>query len=768
MKMSLVLLLAVAALQWGWSQQTYTVSGIVTLEDGTPVPGVEVLSGNANVPSVFTNSDGSYELEFPAGGDGVVAPFNDSNPINGVSSFDLVLIWKHIAGITLLDSPYKIIAADVDHSNTLNPADTSVLRSVILGLLPNFPNNTSWRFVDANYAFPNPGNPFEATFPEFLNVNAISSDITGVDFIAVKVGDVNATSTTGAFLNSSIRGNVYFDQDETCTHTPGDTPLTNWKVVATGNNGTFYGNTQANGDYLIFLTPGTYDVSIVQENSLWAPCTASVPNIVAALQTATTVDFAEQAVENCAAMEVELSTWFLRRCFANSYMVNYCNQGTETAADASVEVTLDPYFINVGSTLPWASVNGNAYTFNVGDVEPGECGYFYIHFEVDCNAELGQTHCTSAHVYPDSSCVEPNALWSGADLLVSGECVGDDVVFTITNTGDDMTEPVEYVVIEDIMIQLTESLQLPAGGSETVTRTANGATWRLETEEAAYHPYETFASATVEGCPDGFNPMSYGFFNLFPMPDEAPFEDIDCQDNIGSYDPNDKTGFPLGVGEQRFIELGQPLDYLIRFQNTGTDTAFNILVIDSLPQTVDPASIHILGSSHPMSFVLGDRGVARFYFNSIMLPDSNVNEALSHGFVKFSIAQKPGLPLGTTIENKAEIYFDFNEAIVTNRTLHTLGEDFLMEVSAAQTLVKGLEMEVFPNPTQAIANFRFKGHDLKEGQLTLFDQYGQSVRQMAFVGNACQLDGSGLASGVYFFKVEDAGMGIASGKLIVK
>jgi uncharacterized repeat protein (TIGR01451 family) len=452
----------------------------------------------------------------------------------------------------------------------------------------------------------------------------------------------------------------------------------------------------------------------------------------------------------------------------HGYIVNYCNQGTVTATNASVEVTLDPYFTYVSSSLPWASLNGNTFTFNVGNVAPGECGYFLIQFVVSCDANLGQTHCTSAHVYPDSSCVQPNALWSGADLLVIGECVGDDILFTITNTGDDMTEPVDYVIIEDIMIRMTGDVQLLAGESETFTVTANGSTWRLESDEAAYHPLETFASATIEGCPDGFNPMSYGFFNLFPMPDEAPFEDIDCQDNIGSYDPNDKTGFPLGVGEQRFIEPGQPLDYLIRFQNTGTDTAFNILVIDSLPQTVDPASIRILGSSHPMTFVLGDRGVARFIFSNIMLPDSNVNEALSHGFVKFSIAQKPDLALGTTIENEAEIYFDFNEAIVTNRTLHTLGEDFLMEVSAAQTLVTGLEMEVFPNPTQAIANFRFKGHELRDGLLTVLDQQGRPVGATPFTGTSCQFDGTGLASGVYFFKVEDNGKGIATGKLLVK
>jgi uncharacterized repeat protein (TIGR01451 family) len=767
--MSLALLLTLAVLQLGWSQQTYTVSGTVTTETGVPAYGFLVQSGNPNVPDVTTDANGYYELEIPEGEDAIIAPFRNNDPLNGVSTLDKLLIERHILGIEPLDSPYKLIAADVNHTGSITASDVVTVYDVILNVITEFPDNTSWRFVTSATIFPDPENPFAEPFDEAIAINDIAADVTGANFIAIKVGDVNGTAELFLGGSGAIQGSIFFDQDDNCAQSSGDTPLNNWIVVASDASTTdsFYANSNVYGDYELYLPPGTYDIEVVQQSGLFAPCTGTVTGVNVALQSTTTIDFAQQAVVDCPAMEVELSTYLLRRCFHSYYNVQYCNHGTATAEDASVEVTLDPYFINVSSTLPWSSVNGDTYTFDLGDVEPGECGNFYISFKVSCDADLGQTHCTSAHVYPDSSCVSPNALWSGADLIVTGECVNDEVVFTITNTGDDMDEPVEYVVIEDIMIQLTESLQLQSGESETVSRTANGATWRLETEEAAYHPYETFASATVEGCPDGFVPMSYGFVNFFPMPDEAPFEDIDCKENVGSWDPNDKTGFPLGVGESRFIEKGQELDYLIRFQNTGTDTAFTVMIIDSLPQTLDPASIRIHGSSHPMTFVLGDRGVARFIFNDIMLPDSNVNEPLSHGFVKFSIAQKPGLELSTAIENEAEIYFDFNEAIVTNRTLHTLGVDFL-QVSATQTLVKGLEMEVFPNPTQAIANFRFKGLELRDGLLTLLDQQGRPVRQTPFTGTTCQFDGSGLASGVYFFKVEEAGKGIATGKLVVR
>ncbi|MCU0345468.1 MAG: T9SS type A sorting domain-containing protein [Saprospiraceae bacterium] len=769
MKMCLAVVVALATLQMGWSQQTYTVSGTITNESGFPLEGVEVsLVAQASLVEL-TDENGYYEFQVPEGTNASVVPMYDGVAFGPITTYDVVLIKKHINDVELLDSPYKIIAADIDNSGEVNPTDTTLLWQYILGIISEFPNNNRWRFVDASFMFPDPANPFLTPFPETIELNDINGDISDLNFIAIRVGDVNTNAIIEPVYSSKIKGKVYFDQDETCTQTAGDGPLQSWNVVATGANGSFYGNTQANGEYKIFLPPGTYDVQVVQQNGLWMPCTATVSGVTIAQHQVAIVDFAQQAINDCPAMNVEMSTWLLLRCFDSEYYVTYCNNGTVSATDASVEVTLDAFFEDVSASIPWASVAGNTYTFELGDVAVGECGEFTINFTVSCDAELDQTHCSSAHIYPDETCVPPNALWSGANLVVNGECVGDEVVFTITNQGDDMTEPVEYVVIEDIMIQMTaDDLLLNGGETRTVSVPANGATWRLEAKEAAYHPYETFASATVEGCPDGAGPTNLGIVNLFPMPDESPFEDIDCQENLGSFDPNDKTGYPLGVGDQRFIKPGQPLDYRIRFQNTGTYTAFTVVIIDSLPETLDPASITMLGSSHPYTFQLDGRGVAKFIFNDIMLPDSNANEPLSHGFVKFSIAQKPGLALGTTIENEAAIYFDFNEPVITNRTLHTLGEDFLMEVSASQTLVKGVEMDVFPNPFEAVANFRFNGMELSAGLLTVFDQQGRPLSTTPFTGATCRFDGTGLSSGIYFFKVENAGVGVATGRIVVK
>jgi hypothetical protein len=100
------------------------------------------------------------------GTDITITPHLDENPLNGVTTFDLVLITKHILGIQLLDSPYKMIAADVNNSSTITTADMIQLRKLILGIYDDFPNNTSWRFVDADYVFPDPTNPWLQEFPD--------------------------------------------------------------------------------------------------------------------------------------------------------------------------------------------------------------------------------------------------------------------------------------------------------------------------------------------------------------------------------------------------------------------------------------------------------------------------------------------------------------------------------------------------------------------------------------------------------------------------
>jgi hypothetical protein len=131
----------------------------------------------------------------------------DENPLNGVSSFDLVLISKHILQLEQLDSPYKIIAADINHSGSVTTMDMVELRKLILHIDDDFANNTSWRFVEAAYVFPTPTNPFATVFPEEVNINGLAADEEH-DFVGVKIGDVNGSAVANQFAQAEDRSAV--------------------------------------------------------------------------------------------------------------------------------------------------------------------------------------------------------------------------------------------------------------------------------------------------------------------------------------------------------------------------------------------------------------------------------------------------------------------------------------------------------------------------------------------------------------------------------
>lgn len=155
--------------------------------------------------------------------------------------------------------------------------------------------------------------------------------------------------------------------------------------------------------------------------------------------------------------------------------------------------------------------------------------------------------------------------------------------------------------------------------------------------------------------------------------DETPLDNRDSSIRraTGSYDPNDKAENVDGT--LRPDQLGQQyLTYTIRFQNTGTDTAFNIVIRDTLDAKLDWQSLQMVSSSHVNHFAIREGYKLAWTFTNILLPDSNTNEPLSHGYVTYRIKPKSSLVIGDVITNSASIYFDFNPPVRTNTTQTTV------------------------------------------------------------------------------------------------
>ena len=171
------------------------IGGKVKNENDVSVSGVTLtLNGSGQAPKV-TGNDGIYSFEAEFGNDYTVAAEKDIYPLNGVTTYDLVLISKHILAADTLDSPYKIIAADANNSKTITTADMVEIRKLILQVTTKFPQGVpSWRFVPKDYVFPDPLNPFLEDFPEVISINDFNQAVLDANFVAIKVGDVNLSA----------------------------------------------------------------------------------------------------------------------------------------------------------------------------------------------------------------------------------------------------------------------------------------------------------------------------------------------------------------------------------------------------------------------------------------------------------------------------------------------------------------------------------------------------------------------------------------------
>ncbi len=178
------------------------IAGEITTFNGESIEDVMVTVNGAQ--EMMTPSDGHYQFMLPKYGNYTITPEKNNEPLNGVSTFDLVLISKHILGLTTFDSPYKYIAADINKSGTITAFDMVQLRQLILNVHTEFPNNQSWRFVDGAYNFTSAA-PMNEVFRESITIDSLTNNLMQTDFVGVKIGDVNGNATTNSLLGAEAR-----------------------------------------------------------------------------------------------------------------------------------------------------------------------------------------------------------------------------------------------------------------------------------------------------------------------------------------------------------------------------------------------------------------------------------------------------------------------------------------------------------------------------------------------------------------------------------
>ena len=190
----------------GWSLSIATAFGIsgtvANYNSGLPVPGVTMnVTGDHNTTGL-SDGNGTYDVLVNPGGTYTVTPQRtfDDPPALGVTTFDIVLIRRHISGVTPLDSPYKLLAADVTGAGSVTDTDIAYIRQLSLGLTNSFPAGL-WKFIPSSYIFPDPQQPWTA--PTSLSYAGLVTDANNQDFVAIKLGDV-VNSLSGPAGNAPL------------------------------------------------------------------------------------------------------------------------------------------------------------------------------------------------------------------------------------------------------------------------------------------------------------------------------------------------------------------------------------------------------------------------------------------------------------------------------------------------------------------------------------------------------------------------------------
>lgn len=226
--------------------------------------------------------------------------------------------------------------------------------------------------------------------------------------------------------------------------------------------------------------------------------------------------------------------------------------------------------------------------------------------------------------------------------------------------------------------------------------------------------------------------------------DETPLDNVYGFEQIivNSQDPNDKQ---VMQGAAIFeAQVGEYLDYIVRFQNVGTADAINVRVDDLLSDNLDLNTFRILSSSHDYRVEIVNGNQLSFIFEGINLPPESSNPEGSQGFIAFQVKSKSDLNVGDSVANFANIYFDFNAAIVTNTVVTTVVENLgVSDVDWYNSV------NLIPNPVSEMLTISVS-ENTSIKNVTVYSLLG--IKLIETSNN--HLDFSNFQQGIYFVNIE--------------
>ncbi len=229
----------------------------------------------------------------------------------------------------------------------------------------------------------------------------------------------------------------------------------------------------------------------------------------------------------------------------------------------------------------------------------------------------------------------------------------------------------------------------------------------------------------------------------------------------GAYDPNDKLVNP----DRGILRSENDLSYTIRFQNTGTDTAFNVRIVDTLSANYNISSFNMVEASHPYELEIKPGNVFIWYFDNILLPDSNVNEPASNGYLSFNIKKDTSLAIGDSVTNKAAIYFDFNPPIITNDATNKIVKVIVRPRLVGFEEIAENPANVYPNPSNKIIHIDYPLN--VSYSVSIYNSMGVLKQRLNNQQRETVFDTSDWEKGAYFYELITKDEKRMNGKIVL-
>ncbi|MCB9235603.1 MAG: T9SS type A sorting domain-containing protein [Bacteroidia bacterium] len=416
---------------------------------------------------------------------------------------------------------------------------------------------------------------------------------------------------------------------------------------------------------------------------------------------------------------------------------------------------LQGVFINMGSGN-WATTDINGYysrvvnpgTYTVAQTVPNYYNQVCPNSPATYTASLpGAGSVSSGNDFYD----EPIGLQH--DLRLSMYCgtarpgFSQTVQLYVRNDGNTPRSPI-LTMTHDAGLTYTYSTP----GASNYVSTTQTITWNLPTllphQSTNVYAHFYVPLTTVVG-----STVSHSAVVDPVASDSTPANNSYLCDRVvtNSYDPNNKEANPA---EGIITSSQKTLTYTINFQNTGTDTAYTVEIQDTLDSDLNIPTFKPGASSHNYTWKVEGAGLLTFTFDKINLPDSNIDEPASHGYVTYSIEQLPGLSPGTSIDNTAYIYFDYNSPVVTNTTHHELENP-----NGIEDPIVGNGLVLYPNPSNGMSQLEFNLDQATKVEVSIFSLEGRTLYQSGSIQGQ---------SGLNRFQIQSAQWGGNAGVYIVR